>query len=232
MRTLPGKVTLTEYIIGAADSLANPDDQLKGLLECALSTADPQNWREVLTHILERRKSEDATQEGESWTPSYIPGFDVSNFGRVRSHVWWRSGKTKPGRAYLPMLRHPTRNKDGHLCLGVHIEGVHSTHFVHTLVCTAFHGPRPHPELVCRHLDGNPENNRPENLVWGTHEENVADTIKHGRHRTGAASACAALTGIDVAHILASSATGTALAEELNVSQATISRVRNGVRYG
>jgi hypothetical protein len=34
--------------------------------------------------------------------------------------------------------------------------------------------------MVCRHLDGNPINNRLENLRWGTHKENKADAIKHG----------------------------------------------------
>jgi hypothetical protein len=232
MRTLPGKITLTEFILEAANRLSNPNPQLKTLLHTALETSDPRSWREVLNHVLCCKNASDAALEDEYWVPSYIPGFDVSNLGRVRSHVWWRSGKTRPDRSYLPKLRHPTRNKDGHLCLGVHVEGVHSSHFVHTLVCTAFHGPRPDPELVCRHLDGNPENNKPGNLAWGTSEENVADAIRHGRRRSGAASSCAALTEGDVAYILSSSATGTALSEELGVSQATVSRVRSGVRYG
>jgi hypothetical protein len=37
--------------------------------------------------------------------------------------------------------------------------------------------------MQCRHLDGNPSNNRPDNLRWGTAKENAADMIRHGRLR-------------------------------------------------
>jgi hypothetical protein len=37
--------------------------------------------------------------------------------------------------------------------------------------------------MECRHLDGNPTNNTPENLAWGTHAENCMDTVRHGRSR-------------------------------------------------
>jgi hypothetical protein len=55
---------------------------------------------------------------------------------------------------------------------------------VHTLVLTSFRGPRP-PGLVCRHLDGNPINNRLDNLAWGTWEENEADKLRHGTRARG-----------------------------------------------
>ncbi len=33
----------------------------------------------------------------------------------------------------------------------------------------------------CRHLNGNPYDNRYDNLSWGTHQENAEDRINHGR---------------------------------------------------
>lgn len=51
----------------------------------------------------------------------------------------------------------------------------------HTLVLEAFVGPRPEG-MMCRHLDGDPLNNRLENLRWGTREENAQDSIRHGTH--------------------------------------------------
>src|SRR3989442_771331 len=45
---------------------------------------------------------------------------------------------------------------------------------VHTLVLEAFVGPRPEG-AVCRHLNGDARDNRPENLVWGTHKQNSDD---------------------------------------------------------
>lgn len=50
---------------------------------------------------------------------------------------------------------------------------------VHVLIATAFHGKKP-DGAICRHLDGNRNNNRPENLRWGTYKENVHDRIAHG----------------------------------------------------
>jgi hypothetical protein len=70
---------------------------------------------------------------------------------------------------------------------------------VHCAVLEAFVGPCP-PGKECRHLDGNGQNNKLQNLKWGTRLENVQDSIKHGtnyclrspseetRKRIGAAS--------------------------------------------
>lgn len=44
---------------------------------------------------------------------------------------------------------------------------------VHQIVCTAFHGPAPEPNMVVDHIDTNRCNNRPENLRWVTRLENA-----------------------------------------------------------
>lgn len=44
---------------------------------------------------------------------------------------------------------------------------------VHQVVCSAFHGPAPMPEMVVDHIDTNRCNNRPENLRWLTRLENA-----------------------------------------------------------
>lgn len=51
----------------------------------------------------------------------------------------------------------------------------------HSLVAQEFIGPRPHG-LEVRHLNGNPSDNRVENLRYGTHQENAQDMLKHGTH--------------------------------------------------
>jgi hypothetical protein len=35
--------------------------------------------------------------------------------------------------------------------------------------------------MECRHLNGNPGDNRLENLSWGTHKENMIDRNGHGK---------------------------------------------------
>ena len=50
---------------------------------------------------------------------------------------------------------------------------------VHKLILETFVGPRP-KNYVCRHLNGNPLDNRLENICWGTQKENIQDSIRHG----------------------------------------------------
>jgi hypothetical protein len=50
---------------------------------------------------------------------------------------------------------------------------------VHHLILEAF-GFRREPKQDCRHLNGNAQDNRIENLVYGTRKENVRDAIIHG----------------------------------------------------
>lgn len=51
---------------------------------------------------------------------------------------------------------------------------------VHRLVLEAFGGAPPFDNAVCRHKDGNRDNNHISNLEWGTAKENVYDQIRHG----------------------------------------------------
>src|SRR5262245_48467708 len=65
-------------------------------------------------------------------------------------------------------------------CCGYLRVGIKSrSRLVHRLVMEHFVGPCP-PGMECRHLDGNPANNRLENLAWGTPAENHADAMRHG----------------------------------------------------
>jgi hypothetical protein len=45
------------------------------------------------------------------------------------------------------------------------------------LVCAAFHGPKPFAKAEALHGDGNCLNDRPGNLRWGTHKENMEDMM-------------------------------------------------------
>jgi len=53
---------------------------------------------------------------------------------------------------------------------------------VHHLVLEAFVGPRPEG-MECCHGDGNPGNNRLENLRWDTHTSNMLDMKAHGTNQ-------------------------------------------------
>jgi len=107
------------------------------------------------------------------------PYYEVSNRGRVRSLS--RLVKCRGGmRSVVGRVRKTTTTSYGYpqLTLGKDEAGRVQVFLVHRLVLTAFRGPA--PGMVCRHLDGDPLNNRLANLVWGTYKENMADKKRHG----------------------------------------------------
>jgi len=93
------------------------------------------------------------------------PRYHVTTDGQVISYC------KKVARALKPW-----RKRCGHL--SVHIGGCNSTH-VHKLVLETFVGPAP-VGLECRHLNGDPADNRLCNLVWGTRSQNLSDKKWHG----------------------------------------------------
>lgn len=100
---------------------------------------------------------------------------------------------------------------------------------VHTLVLEAFVGPAPSNHM-CRHLDGTRDNNRLENLRWGTNRENVADRIRHGVPvgTKGELHPRAKLTVTDVVAIRASDETNPKCAKRYGISQHQVSGIRRG----
>lgn len=62
--------------------------------------------------------------------------------------------------------------------------------------------PSPDRNFAC-HRDGDPSNNRVENLYWGTHADNMRDSVDHGRALCGAGERHwnSRLTDEDVAEI-------------------------------
>ena len=67
--------------------------------------------------------------------------------------------------------------------------GMSHTRLVHRLVLEAFVGPRPEG-MVARHLNGDPGDNRLENLAWGTQSENNYDKVRHGTHHNANKTHC------------------------------------------
>ena len=99
----------------------------------------------------------------ELWRPAvgWESRYEVSNLGRVRN---------KQGRVLRQYL-----NNDGYLRL----ELCGKEQFVHRLVGEAFLGPLP-SGLVTRHGPGGQQDNRVENLCYGTPQENARDMHRDG----------------------------------------------------
>jgi hypothetical protein len=101
------------------------------------------------------------------------------------------------------------------------------------IVAMAFIGPRPVGLLVC-HDNGNPGDNRPKNLKYGTYKDNEDDKARHGRKLLGDRHPVAKLTPEKVGRIKAALASEPSrgliakLAREHGVDGAIIARIRDG----
>lgn len=131
----------------------------------------------------------------ERWLP--VVGFDgfyeVSDSGLVRAI---------PRLRCLGGIRKPFANKKGHLRIDLYRPGNHKRQYVHRTVLEAFVGPCPIGMEGC-HGDGDPSNNRLDNLRWGTPGSNWADARKHGTARVRDTHHWTKLSSMDVAEILA-----------------------------
>lgn len=116
-------------------------------------------------------------EPGVSYRPvKGFPGYSVGDDGSLWSCRSCK-GLTDRWRKLRPHLC------AGYPCFDLARDGKHTYATIHFLVLTAFVGPRP-DKYECLHWDGNPENNRLENLRWGTRSENRMDSIRHGTHVT------------------------------------------------
>jgi hypothetical protein len=134
----------------------------------------------------------------EKWLP--VPGweghYEVSSQGRVRS-LHHPNGSR---RIRLVQAR-PTGPGGRYLGLMLSRPGLRLQVKVHKLVLLAFHGPRPSPNHVGAHGNGNAFDNCEENLRWATYEENEADKQRHGTTCQGERHHAAKLTAETVREI-------------------------------
>lgn len=119
-----------------------------------------------------------------------IPGWDgyfASSAGEIRGRL---------GRPLTPYLR-----RDGYMQVALFDGSRKVARSVHTLVCLAFHGPRPSDAHQAAHGDGERTHNAASNLRWATPEENRQDIRAHGRVLSGQDHPRARLTNAQATEI-------------------------------
>lgn len=108
----------------------------------------------------------------EKWKK--IPGFDdryeASNMGRLRSNNYKLSGRT--------VILKPALTNGYLRTMLLTDSGKYKTVSVHSLICLAWIGERNGLEI--NHIDGNPQNNRLDNLEYCTRSENMKHAYKLG----------------------------------------------------
>lgn len=163
----------------------------------------------------------------EEWRP--VVGFEglysVSSLGRIRRDAGGYGATV--GR----ILRLNIKKRDGYQTVSLARRGVGTTCVVHTLVLTAFLGPRPEGK-VGNHIDAVRHNNALHNLEWVTPSENRYHTVALGNDRTprGESHPQSKLTDAQCAAIRASTESNAVLGRRYGVNAWTAQRIRLGQR--
>lgn len=157
--------------------------------------------------------------------PEYEGLYQASNLGRIRNI---HRLKTLGG-----ILR-PILDTGGHLQIGLYKNSKQKRLLIHRLILKTFISPCP-SEMECRHLDGNPVNNKLNNLKWGTRSENQQDSIRHGTffhpNNSGSNNGHAILQESDVHEIRELLQSGRNGRSGQKYSQREISKMFNVHRY-
>lgn len=146
------------------------------------------------------------------------PGLYATECGRILRED---GSEVKPG------------TSKGYKRVGIRENGKRSFHYVHRLVCLAYHG-EPQPGHVARHKDGGRTNNRPDNLEWGTLRDNWDDAVRHGAARIGERHPRAKFTHREVLLMRLAAkhgATATEIADTLGDVQTSVRSAVNGSKF-
>lgn len=156
-----------------------------------------------------------------------IPGFpnhQASSDGMIRCKC---DGK---GRARAGLILRQKARPNGYLAVSIGGEKF----FVHRLVCAAFH---PFSEgMEVSHENGVRSDNRAENLMWRTHQENVDLAREHGTWAHGETCGHAKLTDLS-AMIIRSACrlrlgTHKSIGEAFGVTRSTVGDIANNRTWG
>ena len=130
-------------------------------------------------------------QSTENWKPvvGYEGLYEVSNLGHVRSldRIVMRSDGG--ARRFRGQIMATVTRDTGHVVLTLRRDGGVHLRRVHRLVLESFVGPCPSGMEAC-HNDGDPANNRLDNLRWDTRSENQNDSVQHGTQRNARKTHC------------------------------------------
>lgn len=153
--------------------------------------------------------------------------YEVSDQGRVR-----RTTKGSNGLGCRDALSLHYNRFNGYLSVLLKDAPRSNRRHVHVLVCTAFHGPRPSPQHVAAHWDGDKTNNVAANLRWATKAENQQDRVRHGTSEHGEKNPCAKLTKDQVRVIFHAREPTAKIAALFGVNQTTVRDIKRGRRWG
>lgn len=132
--------------------------------------------------------------KAENWEPiaGYEGRYEVSDQGRVRAVPRMaRHGRGSGLRKYKGGVLKGGTKPAGYPYVNLYDkDNVPRVHYVHHLVLNAFVGEKPFDAAVARHLNDVKNDNRVENLAWGTESDNSFDKVKNGNDHYASRTHC------------------------------------------
>lgn len=165
----------------------------------------------------------------EAWKQiDEFPGYEVSNFGRVRS---WRVGGNGARKIpESPRMLFQRDNQNGYPCVNLFNDTGSHLITVHSLVLSAFVCPRP-SGYEAAHLNGDRSDRRLSNLTWVTKSTNEFHKKLHGTSADGERSYRARITVAQASEIKRradAGASGRILAGEFGISETSVRSIKSG----
>lgn len=162
-----------------------------------------------------------------------FPAYRVSEEGEIET--CWQWGAFYAGMVAEKKWRQlPVKpNSKGYMPVNLRdVGGKGRRTHIHRLVAEVHVSPPPFENACVRHLDGNPLNNKAENLAWGTYLDNENDKLAHGTHRSRITNAKLTPGKMATAKKMRTEgATINAIAKTVGVSRPTISRLLSGATW-
>lgn len=157
--------------------------------------------------------------------PGYEGIYSISECGQVKSLP--RLIKSKTGNYYSKeKIIKLSIGTTGYYFFNVCINGKAKSVAIHKMVALTFIGSRPE-NMDIRHLDGNKLNNHISNLCYGTRQQNIEDTQRHGNFKITNKK----LSEKDIIKIRKSKISYKELAKKYNVKINTIKHVRSNISW-
>lgn len=214
-------------------------DTVKHLVQQTVHWFVPNKGVEVTSQtefILVRRTPE------ERWKKiPGIPGYIISSQANIIEVDWTTALLLDGHRLFASRPVHAWTVAQGYKAVQLWLQSKSGpkkgvTQLVHRLVAAAFMGEPTGLNDEVRHLDGDPSNNKADNLAYGSAKENSADKVLHGTTNRGSAHGMSKLTEQDVIALRVTYAAGQASQEKLaakyGVSRETIGQIVRGESWG
>lgn len=122
----------------------------------------------------------------EEWKPvtGYENRYLISNYGRVKSLWRKRGGRNGVSITRTEHIMCPFDNGHGYKMVSLGEKANRKNFYIHRLVATEFCS-NPNHYSVVNHIDGNPGNNRSDNLEWCTTAHNIKCAVPQMRRPKG-----------------------------------------------